>query len=235
MSVKMQRYVFIDFDNLKKVKFKKLEKVCDKLFILIDVNEKSIPFSLVMNIQRLGKGVKWIVVDRQTSENLSQHISFVMGRLHQKVDKTIEFAILSNDKSFDSLVNFINTSGRSCLRVKRKNSKSTQKELPAEVEETELVINLSNDRPKGKKTDNEQLPFMIDRAIEDELIVDTAMETIERLKYSGNRPAKVLMLRDYILLHNQELTKDGNADQIIDVLIEKKEIEIERGEVKYNF
>jgi len=57
----MQRYVFIDFDNLKKVKFKKLEKVCDKLFILIDVNEKSIPFSLVMNIQRLGKGVKWIV------------------------------------------------------------------------------------------------------------------------------------------------------------------------------
>jgi len=125
--------------------------------------------------------------------------------------------------------------GRSCLRVKRKSSKSVRKKS-VEREEKELVINLSNDRPKGKKTDNEQLPFMIDRAIEaDDLIVDTAMETIERLKYSGNRPAKVLLLRDYILLHNQELTKHGNADQIIDVLIEKNEIEIERGEVKYNF
>ncbi len=234
MSIKMQRYVFIDFNNLKKVKFKKLEKVCDKLFILIDVNEKSIPFSLVMNIQRLGKGVKWIVVDRQSAENLSKHISFVMGKLHQKVDKAIEFAILSNDKSFDSLVNFINTSGRSCIRVKRKSSKSSQKEL-AKPQEKELVINLSNDRPKGKKTDNEKLPFMIDQAIEDDLIIDTALETIERLKYSGNRPAKVLLLRDYILLHNQELSKHGNADQIIDVLIEKKEIEIERGDVKYNF
>lgn len=236
MSSKMRRFVFIDFENLKKVKFKKLEKVCDKLFIVIDANEKSIPFALVMNIQQLGKGVKWIVVNKQSAQNLSNHISFVMGKLHQKVDPSIEFAILSNNKSFDSLVEFINSKGRSCIRVKRKNNKPDPVVEEA-IEEEELVINLSDqaERPRGKKTDNEQLPFIIDQAIDRNLIEDTAMETIERLKYSGNRPAKVLLLRDYILLHNQEFTKHGNADKIIDVLIEKNEIEIEKGAVKYNF
>ena len=59
-----RRYIFIDFENLKKVKFRKLEKVCTRIFILIDAEEKNIPFSLVRQIQKIGKAVKWIGVEK---------------------------------------------------------------------------------------------------------------------------------------------------------------------------
>ncbi|MEM8908696.1 MAG: PIN domain-containing protein [Bacteroidota bacterium] len=228
MSTSLRRYVFIDFESLKKVKFKKLEKVCDKLFILIHANEESIPFSLVMNMQRLGRGVKWVLVDAPMDVKLNYHTCFLMGKLHEKVSKEIEFAILSNDKSFDPLINYINQSGRSCLRVKRKKEKASKP--------TQDLLNKTNGEPvKGNKTDEERLPFIIEPSTELNLIEETANETVERLKYSGNRPSQVLLLRDYILLHNQEVTQHGNADQIIDMLVEKQKIEIEKGTVKYNF
>ena len=230
MSSPLRRYVFIDFEGLKKVKFKKLEKVCDKLFVLININEESIPFNLVMNMQRLGRGVKWVVVSGPKDVNLNYHLCFLMGKLHQKVSKEIEFAVLSNDRSFDPLINFINESGRSCLRVKRKKEKAN-KQKSERVNSSPAKSNAF----KGNKTDEEKLPFIIGHTNESELIEETANETVERLKYSGNRPSELLLLRDYILLHNQEATKNGNADRIIDVLVEKQKIEIDKGVVIYNF
>jgi hypothetical protein len=228
MSSRLRRYVFIDFEGLKKVKFKKLEKVCDKLFVLINIHEENIPFQLVMNMQRLGRGVKWVVVNSPKEVNLNYHLCFLMGKLHQKVDKTIEFAVLSNDKSFDPLITYINKNGRSCLRVKRKKEK-------AKFNKNIDTNGIPTPKVKGKKTDVEQLPFIISDITESDLIEDTANETVERLKYTGNRPAEVLMLKDYILLHHHEATQENNADRIIDILIEKQKIEIEKGVVKYNF
>ncbi|MEM9823605.1 MAG: PIN domain-containing protein, partial [Bacteroidota bacterium] len=229
MSSRLRRYVFIDFDGLKKVKFKKLEKVCDKLFVLINIHEENIPFQLVMNMQKLGRGVKWVVVNSPKEVNLNYHLAFLMGKLHQKISKEIEFAVLSNDKTFDPLIAYINENGRSCLRVKRKKEKAIKHQATnGKTVDTSAL--------KGNKTDEEQLPFIITEATnEGDMIDETANETIERLKYSGNRPSEVILLRDYILLHHQEATQNGNADRIIDRLIETHKIEVEKGVVKYNF
>lgn len=113
-----KRYVFIDYNSLKKIKFSKLEKVCNKVFIFINSQEENIPASLVIQAQKLGKRVKWISSELSESNGFMLHISFLIGALHQKENKSIEFAILSDDSDYDTLVNFINDAGRNCLRVK---------------------------------------------------------------------------------------------------------------------
>lgn len=113
-----KRYIFVDYDSLKKIKLSTLEKVCNKVFIFISHKEESIPSNIVMQAQYLGKRIKWIATDISESNGFMLHISFLMGALHQKEKKSIEFAILSDDTDFDTLVDFINDAGRNCLRVK---------------------------------------------------------------------------------------------------------------------
>ncbi|MEL6863999.1 MAG: PIN domain-containing protein [Bacteroidota bacterium] len=230
MNTRRRRYIFVDFENLKKVKFKKLEKVCDKVFILIQADAEFIPISMVQQMQRLGKGVKWIVVHDTQEEGLNYHICFLLGKLHQKVSSDVEFAILSNDKAFDPLVNFINAEGRSCLRVKRKKTKEEKEDEWYSAEESsELLDNLPG------STDYSPQIFLSDVSIDSTIIEETAKETVERLMRSGNRPSELEMLRNYILLHNQELSEHGNVDMIIQSLEASDDIKIEKGEVIYNF
>ena len=137
---------FFDFKNLREVKFKKLDKVCDKVFIFIRSDEQQIPFDLVIHLQKMGKSVKWVVVDPNSHGELNYIITFMMGRLHQKIDKIIEFAIISNDPSFDSLIHFINGTGRSCLRVKQDNLHKERKSTPKVEEEVPTFDPFENNR-----------------------------------------------------------------------------------------
>jgi hypothetical protein len=218
-----RRYIFVDFESLKKIKFKKLEKVCDKVFIFIDAKEDSLPLSLVRQMQRMGKSVKWVVIDGLNKTGPNYHVTFLMGKLHEKVNYDIEFAVLSNDLDFDPLINFINEQGRSCVRVKRKENKPD--EFVMSTERVESSIN-SDFQPK---------PSAIEREVDESLINETAQETINRLIRSGNRPAEISTLKNYILLHNQELSLSGNLDKIIRRMEVQNEIEIKGQEVVYNF
>ncbi len=231
MNSNSRRYIFIDYENLKRVKFKKLEKVCDKVFILINAEEQFIPFSLVQQMQKLGKGIKWVPVYGPDASDFNYHISFMMGKLHQRVAKEVEFAILSNESAFDSLINFINSEGRSCLRVKRKQTRKEKRAPKQLISETENGAVIT-----AEASDLSHRQFLPETPINEITYVqETAKETIERLMRSGNRPAEINMLKSYILLHNQELTEHGNVDQIIKHLQDEDEIEINEGEVIYNF
>ena len=133
MSQLPKRYVFIDYETLKKIKFSKLEKVCNKVFIFINNKEESIPANIVIQAQRLGKRIKWLSTEVSEGNGFMLHISFLMGALHQKENKTIQFAIISDDTDYDSLVDFINDTGRNCLRVK------TEREEMDEMDDDELL------------------------------------------------------------------------------------------------
>jgi hypothetical protein len=229
-----RRYIFVDYESLKKIKFRKLEKVCDRVFVFIDSKEENIPFALVRQMQRMGGAVKWVTVDNLGNSSANYHITFLMGKLHEKVNYDIEFAVLSNDIEFDHLINFINSEGRSCVRVKRKDTKMEEYQTPSKstssivdtAEVVESVINEFQPQPAG---------MMADREIGEELIEQTAQETINRLIRSGNRPAEISTLKNYILLHNQELSMHGNLEKIIKRMEEKREIAIQGQEVVYNF
>ena len=248
MATQIRRYVFLDFETLKQIKFKKLEKVCDKVFVFVGSDMESVPFTLVKEVQRMGSNVKWIEVSGISPHDLNYHICFLMGKLHEKISSDVEFAILSNDNAFDPLVNFINSTGRSCIRVRQQGmEKDTQlpknndgastehlnsaKEanLEPQVEETVGLIS----RLYGERSSEAS---MSGEGVSDPTLIDeTAKETVRRLIRSGNRPADLGLLKNYILLHNQELSVHGNVDKIIKRLEETNEIKLNVEQVIYNF
>jgi hypothetical protein len=233
-----RRYIFVDYESLKKIKFRKLEKVCDRVFVFIDSKEENIPFSLVRQMQRMGGAVKWVTVDNLGNASANYHITFLMGKLHEKVNYDIEFAVLSNDIEFDHLINFINSEGRSCVRVKRKDSKMEEYHTSPSPVATHNVMDSNNnnmERVEIAMSDFQPQPSPEQREIGEELIEQTAQETINRLIRSGNRPAEISTLKNYILLHNQELSMHGNLEKIIRRMEEKREIAIQGQEVVYNF
>lgn len=228
-----RRYLFIDFDNLQQVKFRKLEKVATRIFIFTDQRHENVPLSLVQQMQAFGKNLRWIVAESSSASKLNYQMAFVLGKLHQKIGLDVEFAIMSNDAEFDPLVSFINASGRSCVRVKRKREEDMTFERESfgfEPQRQESGFDFSfSSTFNGSDDDN------LDVLVEDEIIARTAEETVKRLIRSGNRPADVSHLKNYILLHNQELSGHGHLERIIQRMKDAKDIEIHRGEVTYNF
>jgi hypothetical protein len=235
MNTPVRRYIFVDFDTLTRIKFKKIEKICDKVFVFIPEAVTMIPFALVKDMQKMGNHVKWVSLSTEDlvhSDDLNYHICFFMGKLHEKIAGDIEFAVLSNDVSLDPLVRFINGSGRNCIRVKPNiaqegASNATQKgiEIEEDEEEPEPAAHLphvvTETQTNGLVTGN--------------LIDDTARETIRRLIRSATRPTEVDDLKKYILLNHQEIGMNGNLEKIIRRLESSGDIILKEDEVVYNF
>ena len=249
MTSHLRRYVFLDFDTLRQLRFKKLEKVCDKIFVFISSELDSIPFTLVKDMQRMGANVKWIEVEGASQNDLNYHICFLMGKLHEKISSDVEFAILSNDGAFDPLVNFINSTGRSCIRV-RQQGMEKDTPLPKNTEPKENKEQIERPRnihlePQAEETvelisrlygERSSEGSMMGEGVSDPTLIDeTAKETVRRLIRSGNRPADLGLLKNYILLHNQELSVHGNVEKIIKRLEETNEIKLNIEQVIYNF
>ncbi len=227
MNTHTRRYVFVDYSDLLEVKFKKLEKVATRIFVFIEASQDYIPLALVRQTQNVGKNLRWIVVSNAAKGKLNYHIAFIMGKLHQKLDNDVEFAIVSDDPDFDALVHYINDSGRSCILVKRKGEEKVKPKPLFDHEEIDDSPFDPMDIVKGNEP--------IDVLVEDEIISKTAEETVKRLIRSGNRPAEIETLRNYINLHFQQMSLHGHIDRIIGKMEEAKDIEIREEEVVYNF
>jgi len=244
MANKHRRYVFIDYKNLQTVKFKQLRKVCDRVFVFVNADEINVPMPLVLQMQRMGKGVKWIPIKNPLDGKMNFHICFLMGLLHDRVDKDIEFAIFSNDKHFDSLLEYVDSKGRNAIRVKRKKNKSNRKSAKPVSPISDEIVEEASSRVNTEE-EEEQLALkpmpqttgskLTDHMSAHVIIEQTARQTVKRLIRSGNRPKELSSLKKYILLHNQEMTVQGNIDKIILHLQKTKEIQIKNNEVNYNF
>ena len=227
MNTQTRRYVFIDYENLLQIKFKKLEKVASKIFVFVDAKQETVPLSLARQAQRSGKNLRWIVAGSAGNSRLNLHIAFVMGKLHQKLQSDVEFAVISNDPEFDPLVSFINDSGRNCIRVKRKKDEpSVFRDLNGDIDQESAFTYVP-----GSDDDDGGISVMVG----EEIIARTAEETVKRLIRSGNRPEEISTLRNYILLHNQELSLHGYVDKIIQKMKDSNDIEIRKGEIIYHF
>lgn len=259
-SEQYSRIIFIHVNDLQKIRFNKLEQVCDKVYVFVDKNEKTIPLYLVQQLQHLGESVKWVAVNGSAESVMANYISFYMGRLHDQLDKDIEFAIISETTQLDNLIQFINDRGRGCIRVTRNKEKSanpsdlngitwsTPKEetivkepkreivkeavaptpAPAPLPKTEAVVQKvvnSQVTAKQQLTQNSNIP----------LSYRVAKETIKRLVLSGNRPAALNSLKNYILLQYNSDAVQQQIDTIIKEMEKSKEILIQEEEVIYNF
>lgn len=139
----VRRFVFVHYEDLLQIRFKKLEKVTDKLYVFISDTIEQMPVWLVKQVQEMGRDLEWIDVGDASRDMTNTLMAFTIGTLHEKVDLGVEFAILSDDASIDGLVEHICSSERSCVRVKqgitaeRTVAKATVPEAAAFVPRTE--------------------------------------------------------------------------------------------------
>lgn len=230
MNSQNRRYIFTDLAHLRKIKLKKLERVCDKVYVFVNSKEQSIPFSLIWQARRFGKNLKWVPVKDPINDNMTLHIAYKIGQLDKEVDQDIEFAILSNDKCYDSLVSLINKNGRSCIRVKRKKTRTESKSVTSSK-----MPPLDTNGSDAKERIYEPDSSVVDRVTDKGMIDKTASETVKRLIRTGSRPTRIKGLKSFIELNNQELSLHNNADRVIRRLKETNEIQIRNQEVFYNF
>jgi len=249
------RFIFIGFDDLKKIKFDKLEQVCDKVFVFVDKEEKAIPFVLVQQLQKLGESVQWVPISGDTSKTTCHFLSFHLGVAHYQIDEDIEFAIISEDPALDSIIEYINELGRSAVRVmgnrneddKDKSdlnninwSKKEEDIDESVVQEEHIILEKSEvavhkmERTNGVHTIEKPKPVTVSPQNQ-QLSERIARETIKRLVMSGNRPAAIDALKSYILLQYNNADVNRNIDLIIQKLEKTKEIEVKDKEVVYNF
>ncbi len=246
------RIIFIGFDDLKKIKFDKLEQVCDKVFVFVNKEEKAIPFVLVQQLQKLGESVQWIPVAGSNEKNTCHFLSFHLGIAHEQMEEDVEFALISEDARFDGIITHLNELGRSAVRVTGNKEKSEHTSdfnninwsKKGEVEEKiiakeELVIEATASVTQSGKTNGERLvekpkPSAVSPQSQ-QLSERIARETIKRLVMSGNRPAAIDALKSYILLQYNNVDVNRNIDLIIRKLEKTKEIEVKDKEVLYNF
>jgi len=236
------RFLFIGFEDLKKIKFDKLQQVCDKVFVFVNKTEKTIPFLLVQRLQKLGESVQWIPVSGENRETICHFLSFQLGLMHEQVEEDIEFAIISEDASFDSIIGHLNEIGRSAVRVTGSKEKSEHtsdlnninwSKKEEEVVEKEEVMP-QRDKKNGERLIEKPKPSAVSPQNQ-QLSERIARETIKRLVMSGNRPAAIDALKSYILLQYNNVDVNRNIDLIIRKLEKTKEIEVKDKEVLYNF
>jgi len=111
--------VFVHYEDLLNIRFKKLEKVTDKLYVFISDTIEQMPVWLVKQVQEMGRDLEWVDVGDSDRDVTNTLMAFTIGTLHEKVDLGVEFAILSDDDRVDSLVEHICSGERSCVRVKQ--------------------------------------------------------------------------------------------------------------------
>ena len=251
----LSRIIFIGFEDLKKIKFDKLEQVCDKVFVFVNKEEKAIPFVLVQQLQKLGESVQWVPVAGSNEKNSCHFLSFHLGVAHEQMDEEVEFALISEDPEFDGIIMHLNELGRNAVRVTGNQERSehtsdfnninwSKKEEGQEeeiFEEDEVIVAMEEEMPihnngktNGERAVEKPKPSAVSPQSQ-QLSERIARETIKRLVMSGNRPAAIDALKSYILLQYNNVDVNRNIDLIIRKLEKTKEIEVKNKEVLYNF
>ena len=162
-------------------------------------------------------------------------ISFQMGKLHAKLHPTTEFTVVSASSSFDTLVKMICKSGRPCQRLN-----ATEWALLQGVEAEEQIVEKNVIQPPIEELIPEEKELKKQTispgvGMDEKRVQETVQQTFERLIQSGNRPAEVETLKSYILIHHPEFSSFDGLDSVISGLEATMDIQINEGEVHYNF
>lgn len=259
----IRRFVFVHYEDLLDIRFKKLEKVTDKLFVFLPEGVNNVPIWLVRQMQNMGPDLEWIDLGSSSEDGTPRVMSFHIGVIHEKVDLGVEFAILSDDEVMDELVAHIQNTGRSCVRVKQKATAATDDVEEGYSEDFETFESHEPSHAKSHENlDRNHSPSSERRAFssatttvsrgnvgmrqplqhqpsvteaEDVNITSLSDDLVRRLIRSGNRPNDLSMLRSYILLHSEESNAVNYVDEIITHMEGKGEIKLKDGTISYNF
>ena len=238
MTVRPRRYIFSSLEALVEGKIKKLATICEKLFLFIDEEEPVIPVKIVQKLQQFGKKIKWVPVEIDLQSDFQVFFSFFVGKTHERTAPDVEFVILGTHHQYDSLARYLNTCGRSCLRLEP--SRAFELLGPGygmlEGGEVSPVIPGEREVELPRMEEPSEAGAYGVREKPDAISGKIAREVVERMIQSGNRPSELPILREYIQLCHQDSLTTNSVDCIIEHMQERKEIMVNGGlEVVYNF
>lgn len=111
-------WYFIDYENHPFIPYEELkEQDCITLFL--GQQQKSLSVDLMKKLLHIKKtiDIEIIQVSGQSPNNVDFHLSYELGKQHEVAKYGTLFVVISKDKGFDNLINYINTQGRQCKRV----------------------------------------------------------------------------------------------------------------------
>jgi hypothetical protein len=109
------RLLLVDFENVQQVELAKLDNSY-RVIIFVGADQKSVPFDLVTNAQKLGSRVEWQKITGNGSNALDFFVAFHLGRVFETANRP-ECIVLSKDKGFEPLLRFLNANGMKSRRI----------------------------------------------------------------------------------------------------------------------
>lgn len=201
-------YLYIDFENVQDIDTSFLKETT-KVTIITGQDQKTVLVNLVSKIQEFGKSVKWIQVEGKGKNALDFFIIHYLTKdFEHNQDKN--FIIYSKDKGFDPLIKHLKKENVKIKRIE------TLRPKEVAVKVAKVVA------PKPTQPSLENLDSTVLRAI-DFLLTFKA----------NSRPKKRKTLTNAIASHMAN-EKPEEIARIVQLLIQKKLILEENGNVKFN-
>ncbi len=100
------KYILIDFENIQPTEIQINKLPIDfNILLFLGVNNKTLPVDLAKSLHRF-KSIEFISIQKQGKNGLDFCLSYYIGRIIEK-DKNTNIYILSKDKGYDPLINYI--------------------------------------------------------------------------------------------------------------------------------
>lgn len=114
-------WAFVDYENVGSLEALSLTG-SERLFVFCGPKNTRLKFGQLPTDSF--RSIELIGVATTGPNNLDFHLAFHLGRFHEIVDKDVAFHIISNDASFNGLINHLKKIGRSCRRVEARVTKA---------------------------------------------------------------------------------------------------------------
>ncbi|ACL33110.1 PIN domain-containing protein [Glaesserella parasuis] len=208
------KYAFIDYENVNSLDGLNLQEY-DRTFLFIGSVNNQLRLTEKFNDEI---NITLITVKDISKNNVDFHLAYYLGKLDISTDKNIEFHILSNDKGFDGICQFIQhqREPRICFR----------KAINQTEEKIALPL-LPNQATKVNNAEQEKISQ----------VVQEFKAFISKVQ-KRSLPVKLATLKNSI--YNQTSLKgvdkkeaDKLLPKIIDQLVQKKLIKVNENKVSY--
>ncbi|MGC6248068.1 PIN domain-containing protein [Bisgaard Taxon 45] len=151
------KYAFIDYENIHSLDNTNLNEY-EKIYLFLGAQQQSINLSEKFNDLL---NISLVTIKKVAKNNLDFHIAYFLGKVDQQVDKQINFDVISKDKGYQGICDYIQNQkeSRKCKLIDISLDK-TEKNLPTVTED-------KSEKPEQEieKYTNEYQSFMLRTAI----------------------------------------------------------------------
>lgn len=201
-------YLYIDFENVQDIDISFLKETT-KVTIITGQDQKSVSFDLVSRIQKFGESIGWIQVEGKGKNALDFFIVHYLTKDYEhNPDKS--FIIYSKDTGFDPLIKHLKNKNIKIKRVETLHPKEAVVKVAKPVVQKPALPSIDNLEPT----------------------VLRAIDFLQTFK-ANSRPKKRKTLTNAIASHMAS-EKPEEIIRIVQVLIQRKLILEENGNVKFN-